>query len=207
MRALNLSYAHEAAVRPVMEDIRLDTTMGVVEDIRLDTTMGTFTIELYPQHAPKACQNFTSLARKGYYDGIVFHRIIKDFMVQGGDPTGTGRGGESTFGGKFEVRALPLTLPTLARRSQAFAPLGSTLLASMITPSCTTLMPLRKTIHHRPDMRRWNRSEPPGPPLRAAVHPPLNAALTDAKAYSDALPSSARRKNGSGNLRPANQLW
>lgn len=75
-----------------------------MEDIRLDTTMGSFTIELYPNHAPKACRNFTELSRKGYYDGVSFHRIIKDFMVQGGDPTGTGRGGESIFGDKFEVR-------------------------------------------------------------------------------------------------------
>eukprot|EP00967_Tisochrysis_lutea_P048133 scaffold58781_cov29-Tisochrysis_lutea.AAC.1 len=76
-----------------------------MEDVRVDTSMGTFTVELYPNQAPKACRNFTELARKGYYDGVVFHRIIKDFMLQGGDPTGTGRGGDSIFGGKFEVRA------------------------------------------------------------------------------------------------------
>jgi peptidyl-prolyl cis-trans isomerase-like 1 len=66
--------------------------------------VGSFTIELYSDHAPKACRNFTELSRKGYYDGVAFHRIIKDFMVQGGDPTGTGRGGESIFGDKFEAR-------------------------------------------------------------------------------------------------------
>uniref|UniRef100_A0A7S3BGT4 Peptidyl-prolyl cis-trans isomerase n=1 Tax=Haptolina ericina TaxID=156174 RepID=A0A7S3BGT4_9EUKA len=64
--------------------------------------MGVFKIELYPKQAPKTCQNFSELARRGYYDGTVFHRIIKDFMVQGGDPTGSGRGGESIFGGKFK---------------------------------------------------------------------------------------------------------
>jgi cyclophilin family peptidyl-prolyl cis-trans isomerase len=68
-----------------------------MEDIRVDTSMGSFTVELYPQQAPKACQNFTELSRRGYYDGVVFHRIIKDFMLQGGDPTGTGRGGESIW--------------------------------------------------------------------------------------------------------------
>eukprot|EP00199_Chlamydomonas_sp_CCMP681_P003193 CAMPEP_0119105190 /NCGR_PEP_ID=MMETSP1180-20130426/3227_1 /TAXON_ID=3052 ORGANISM="Chlamydomonas cf sp, Strain CCMP681" /NCGR_SAMPLE_ID=MMETSP1180 /ASSEMBLY_ACC=CAM_ASM_000741 /LENGTH=146 /DNA_ID=CAMNT_0007090191 /DNA_START=71 /DNA_END=511 /DNA_ORIENTATION=- len=64
--------------------------------------MGTFQVELYYKHAPKTCKNFEQLAKKGYYDGTVFHRIIRDFMIQGGDPTGTGRGGESMYGGKFE---------------------------------------------------------------------------------------------------------
>lgn len=59
-------------------------------------------MELYTEHAPKTCKNFATLARRGYYDGTVFHRIIPDFMVQGGDPTGTGRGGSSIYGDKFE---------------------------------------------------------------------------------------------------------
>ena len=59
---------------------------------------GSIVLELYTQHAPKTCQNFLELSRMGYYDGTIFHRVIKDFMVQGGDPTGTGRGGESIFG-------------------------------------------------------------------------------------------------------------
>ncbi len=63
---------------------------------------GTILVELYPQHAPRTCQNFATLASRGYYDGTVFHRIIPDFMVQGGDPTGTGRGGASIYGEKFE---------------------------------------------------------------------------------------------------------
>ena len=70
--------------------------------VTVNTSMGSFTVELYAQHAPKACKNFHDLAARGYYDGILFHRIIKDFMAQGGDPTGTGRGGESMFGRKFE---------------------------------------------------------------------------------------------------------
>ena len=68
----------------------------------LNTSIGPFTVELYWKHAPKTCQNFIELARRGYYDGVPFHRIIAGFMIQGGDPTGTGRGGASIWGGKFE---------------------------------------------------------------------------------------------------------
>ncbi|KAG8883504.1 heme binding [Tulasnella sp. 331] len=64
--------------------------------------MGQVTLELYWDHAPKTCKNFSELARRGYYNGLVFHRIIPDFMIQGGDPTGTGRGGTSIYGQKFE---------------------------------------------------------------------------------------------------------
>ncbi|KAG2451388.1 hypothetical protein HYH02_003989 [Chlamydomonas schloesseri] len=70
--------------------------------VQIDTSMGSFTVELYFKHAPRTCKNFEELAKKGYYDGTIFHRIIRDFMCQGGDPTGTGRGGESIYGGKFE---------------------------------------------------------------------------------------------------------
>lgn len=59
-------------------------------------------VELYYRHASKACHNMAALAAAGYYNGITFHRIIRDFMIQGGDPTGTGCGGESIYGGKFE---------------------------------------------------------------------------------------------------------
>ena len=58
--------------------------------------------ELYPEIAPNTVNNFISLIQKGFYDGVIFHRIIKDFMIQGGDPTGTGMGGESSFGGSFQ---------------------------------------------------------------------------------------------------------
>ena len=57
---------------------------------------------MFEDAAPKAVNNFKSLAKEGYYDGVIFHRIIKDFMIQGGDPTGTGAGGESIYGNKFE---------------------------------------------------------------------------------------------------------
>lgn len=65
----------------------------------LDTSHGTVTVEFYPEDAPKAVNNFVSLAREGFYDDTVFHRIVKGFVVQGGDPTGTGTGGP---GYKFE---------------------------------------------------------------------------------------------------------
>jgi peptidyl-prolyl cis-trans isomerase B (cyclophilin B) len=65
----------------------------------METDKGTINLELYPQHAPKTVNNFVFLAREGFYDGLKFHRVIANFMVQGGDPTGTGRGGP---GYKFE---------------------------------------------------------------------------------------------------------
>lgn len=68
----------------------------------METTQGTIEIALMPDIAPKATENFLKLAEKNYYDGLTFHRVIKDFMVQGGDPTGTGAGGESIWGSPFE---------------------------------------------------------------------------------------------------------
>ncbi|KAK6619362.1 Peptidyl-prolyl cis-trans isomerase-like 1 [Polyplax serrata] len=67
----------------------------------LETSMGDVTLELYWKHAPKTCANFAELARRGYYNNTKFHRIIRDFMIQGGDPTGTGRGGSSIYGKEF----------------------------------------------------------------------------------------------------------
>ena len=86
-------------------------TMSVHEEdevVRLETSMGTIEVELYTQHAPLTSRNFKELALRGYYDNTIFHRVIKDFMVQGGDPTGTGKGGESAYGGKFEDEASSL---------------------------------------------------------------------------------------------------
>ena len=70
-------------------------------EVTLNTTIGPITVELYYKHAPKTTQNFFELAKSGYYNNVPFHRIISDFMIQGGDPTGTGRGGQSIFGAKF----------------------------------------------------------------------------------------------------------
>jgi peptidylprolyl isomerase len=68
----------------------------------LETTQGNITLELRADIAPKTVKNFTTHIKNGYYNGLTFHRIIKDFMIQGGDPTGTGRGGKSIWGGKFD---------------------------------------------------------------------------------------------------------
>src|SRR3989475_12808318 len=67
----------------------------------IQTNKGTIKFELLEQDAPKTTENFRLLAEKGYYNGVIFHRVIKGFMIQGGDPTGTGRGGESAWGGRF----------------------------------------------------------------------------------------------------------
>ena len=68
----------------------------------LETNQGVVEIKLMPEVAPKACENFTKLVEKGYYNGLTFHRVIKTFMIQGGDPTGTGAGGESVWGKPFQ---------------------------------------------------------------------------------------------------------
>lgn len=66
------------------------------------TTMGKIHVRLFAKEAPKAVENFETHAKNGYYNGIIFHRVIKDFMIQGGDPQGTGMGGESIWGRPFE---------------------------------------------------------------------------------------------------------
>ena len=73
----------------------------------LETNQGNIEIKLYNDVAPKTVENFVGLVNKGYYNGLIFHRVIPNFMIQGGDPTGTGRGGESLWGGKFEDEVTP----------------------------------------------------------------------------------------------------
>ncbi|EEI19309.1 peptidylprolyl isomerase [Lentilactobacillus hilgardii] len=73
----------------------------------IKTNHGDIKIQLFPEQAPKTVENFVALAEKGYYDGVTFHRVIPDFMIQGGDPTGTGAGGDSSFGGSFEDEFSP----------------------------------------------------------------------------------------------------
>lgn len=68
----------------------------------MNTTLGSIKMKLFPDIAPKAVENFLTHAENGYYDGIIFHRVMDEFMIQGGDPTGTGMGGESIFGDSFE---------------------------------------------------------------------------------------------------------
>ncbi|WP_434127389.1 peptidylprolyl isomerase, partial [Enterococcus faecium] len=68
----------------------------------IKTNRGDIQLVLFPEHAPKTVENFIELSKKGYYDGVIFHRVIPEFMIQGGDPTGTGMGGESIYGEAFE---------------------------------------------------------------------------------------------------------
>ncbi|MCK5491808.1 MAG: peptidylprolyl isomerase [Candidatus Omnitrophica bacterium] len=77
------------------------------KNVFLETTKGTIEIELMTEIAPKTCENFVGLIEKKYYDGIIFHRVIKDFMIQCGDPTGTGTGGDSIWGSPFEDEVTP----------------------------------------------------------------------------------------------------
>ncbi len=87
---------------PAME---IDTKKSYV--VHMETNKGTIEITLYPQHAPQTVNNFVFLARQGFYDGVSFHRVISNFVVQGGDPTGTGRGGPGYRFGD-EVKGNPL---------------------------------------------------------------------------------------------------
>ena len=82
---------------------QLTKTLGENEvQATIKTNHGDVTVKLFKDIAPKTVENFTTHAKNGYYDGQIFHRVIKDFMIQGGDPTGTGMGGESIWGGTFE---------------------------------------------------------------------------------------------------------
>ena len=72
------------------------------------TNSGDIKVKLFPKETPKTFENFVTHAKNGYYNGLIFHRVIKDFMIQGGDPMGTGIGGESIWGGKFEDEFSPL---------------------------------------------------------------------------------------------------
>ncbi len=69
----------------------------------IKTTLGEIEIELWSKECPKTCRNFVQLCLEGYFDGNIFHRIVKDFIAQTGDPTGTGQGGESIYGEPFKV--------------------------------------------------------------------------------------------------------
>jgi peptidylprolyl isomerase len=84
------------------QDANLEKKMVILE-----TNQGAIEIRLMPEAAPKACENFATLAQRGYYDGIIFHRVIKNFMIQTGDPTATGRGGSSIWGEPFEDELSP----------------------------------------------------------------------------------------------------
>lgn len=94
-----------------MEDLDFPQLTTEVADnerlVEMETSMGNIKIKLFPEYAPKAVENFIGHSESGYYEGVIFHRVINDFMIQGGDPEGTGRGGESIFGQAFEDEFVP----------------------------------------------------------------------------------------------------
>lgn len=113
----------------------------------LQTSQGDVEVKLYDKEAPKTVENFVGLIKKGYYDGIIFHRVIKGFMVQGGDPTGTGRGGESLWGGKFEDEFSPnLTFDRKGLLAMANAGPGTNGSQFFITAAATPWLNNRHTI-------------------------------------------------------------
>ncbi len=83
------------------------TSKSKIPVVVLETTQGKIILELFPKVAPLAVENFITHVKNGYYDGLVFHRIIKGFMIQGGDPTGSGRGGESIWKKPFKDEFAP----------------------------------------------------------------------------------------------------
>ena len=87
-------------------EMQIDTSKTYMA--KIETSKGIIELELYSEHAPKTVNNFVFLAREGFYDGISFHRVIGDFMIQGGDPTGTGGGGPG-YSFEDEVEENPLT--------------------------------------------------------------------------------------------------
>ena len=92
-----------------LPEMQIDTSKKYMAEI--ETNKGVIELELFPNHAPKTVNNFVFLAGKGFYDGVSFHRVISNFMIQGGDPTGTGAGGPG-YSFEDEVADNPLTHET-----------------------------------------------------------------------------------------------
>lgn len=116
-------------------------------NVILETTQGSITFDLFDDIAPKTCENFTTHCKKGYYDGVIFHRIIEDFMIQGGDPTGTGRGGESIWGKNFEDEcARDVTFDKPGLLAMANAGPGTNGSQFFITTTATPWLHMKHTI-------------------------------------------------------------
>lgn len=107
-----------AAQRPETTEAKMFAT--------LSTDKGDIKLELFPKVAPKTVENFKTLAEKKYYDGVTFHRVIKDFMIQSGDPTATGSGGESAFGKEFKDEINPTDLGLDAKTIATYKSQGYT---------------------------------------------------------------------------------
>ena len=93
--------ADDAAAQKSTQEGQKSTPVAQKEIAVIETSMGTIEAELYRADAPKTVENFVKLAEKKYFNGIIFHRVSKGFVIQGGDPTGTGSGGKSIYGGDF----------------------------------------------------------------------------------------------------------
>ncbi len=98
--------AQQVQPAPVASEQIITSTKNLMHTITLETNKGTIVFETYDADAPNTVQNFITLANKNFYDGVIFHRVIEGFMIQGGDPTGTGRGGP---GYKFADELNPST--------------------------------------------------------------------------------------------------
>ena len=116
----------------------------------MHTNMGDISIRLFPEAAPKTVNNFITHAKNGYYDGLIFHRVIKDFMIQGGDPKGDGTGGESIYeGGKFEDefnKKLMNLRGSLAMANSGVNTNGSQFFINQVGPSGKTASQLKQEI-------------------------------------------------------------
>ncbi len=93
--------AKDSNTTAVKSEVKTEDKKSQDTIVVLETNQGTIEIKMFPEVAPLAVENFVTHAKDGYYDGLIFHRVIKDFMIQGGDPTGTGRGGESIWKKEF----------------------------------------------------------------------------------------------------------
>lgn len=96
------SESFKATELPQLDGVQSGDTIATIS-----TNMGDIKVWFFPEYAPKAVENFTTHAKEGYYDNLIFHRVINDFMIQGGDPEGTGTGGESIWGADFENETTP----------------------------------------------------------------------------------------------------
>ena len=116
-------------------------------NILLETTQGSIQFKLYDDIAPKTCENFTTHIKNGYYNGILFHRIIESFMIQSGDPTGTGRGGQSIWGKPFEDEcARDVTFDRAGLLAMANAGPGTNGSQFFITTAATSWLHMKHTI-------------------------------------------------------------
>lgn len=89
-------------VEPTVKPVEFQFNPNAEYKVKMDTSMGVIKLKLYTKETPKTVENFVRLTAKKYYDGVTFHRVIDNFMIQGGDPLGNGTGGESVFGKNFE---------------------------------------------------------------------------------------------------------